>query len=168
MEIWRKISLRVRIYIILVALVTITMSGGMVTVWYTYQMEHLLTAITEKDLAAFRTAEALEIALANQKGFVSYYFIEGDAEWLRQLGEFRQIFKERLNDALQLAETEPERAGGPSLPGNHHIIRSYRPPRAVQFSPYLSKMICGFVVERQHFKPGGQGLDVCQIPFHLL
>jgi len=87
----------------------ITMAGGMVTVWYTYQMEHLLTAITEKDLAAFRTAEALEIALANQKGFVSYYFIEGDAEWLRQLGEFRQIFKERLNDALQLAESERER-----------------------------------------------------------
>ena len=109
MNMWRKISLRGRIYVILGALVMITMSGGMVTVWYTYQMEHLLTAITEKDLAAFRTAEALEIALANQKGFVSYYFIEGDAEWLRRLGEFRQIFKERLNDALQSAETERER-----------------------------------------------------------
>ena len=109
MEIWRKISLRVRIYAILIALVMITMAGGIVTVWYTYQMEHLLTAVTEKDLAAFQTAEALVVALANQKGFVSYYFIEGDAKWLRQLGEFRQIFKERLNDALQLAENEPEK-----------------------------------------------------------
>ena len=109
MEIWRKISLRVRIYAILIALVMITMAGGIVTVWYTYQMEHLLTAVTEKDLAAFQTAEALVVALANQKGFVSYYFIEGDAEWLRQLGEYRQIFKERLNDALQLAENEPEK-----------------------------------------------------------
>lgn len=109
MNIWRKISLRIRIYIILAALVMITMAGGLVTVWYTYQMEHLLTAITEKHLPAFQTAESLEIALANQKGFVSYYFIEGDAEWLRQLGEFRQIFKERLNDALQLAESERER-----------------------------------------------------------
>ncbi|MGB9439101.1 MAG: histidine kinase, partial [Desulfobacterales bacterium] len=90
---WHKISLRVRIYVLLVSLVMITMAGGVVTVWYTYQMEQLLTSVTEKDLAAFRTAEALEIALANQKGFVSYYFIEGDAEWLRQLGEFRQIFK---------------------------------------------------------------------------
>ena len=109
MKIWRKISLRVRIYVILVALVTITMAGGIVTVWYTYQMEHLLTSVTEKDLAAFQTAEALVIALANQKGFLSYYFIEGDPEWLRQLGEFRQIFKERLNDALQLAENEREK-----------------------------------------------------------
>ena len=103
MKIWLKISLRIRIYSILAALVLITMAGGTITGWYTYQMEHLLSAITEKDLAAFQTAGALEIALANQKGFVSYYFIEGDAEWLRQLGEFRQIFKERLSDALQLA-----------------------------------------------------------------
>ena len=106
---WRKINLRVRIYVILIALVMITMAGGIVTVWYTYQMEHLLTAVTVKDLAAFQTAEALVVALANQKGFVSYYFIEGDPEWLRQLGEYRQVFKELLNSALQLAETEPEK-----------------------------------------------------------
>ena len=109
MKIWRKISLRVRIYVILLALVLITMAGGIVTVWYTYQMEHLLTAVTEKDMTAFQTAEALVVALANQKGFVSYYFIEGDSEWLRQLGEYRQLFKERLNDALQLAENEREK-----------------------------------------------------------
>ena len=109
MKIWGKISLRTRMYVILIALVLISMAGGMVTVWYTYQMEHLLTAVTEKNIAAFQTAEALEIALVNQKGFVSYYFIEGDPEWLRKLGEFRQIFKERLNDALQMAESERER-----------------------------------------------------------
>jgi len=103
-------SLRIRIYVILNCLVLITMAGGIVTVWYTYRMEHLLTAVTEKNIAAFKTAEALEIALVNQKGFVSYYFIEGDPEWLRKLGEFRQIFKERLTDALHMAESEPERA----------------------------------------------------------
>jgi signal transduction histidine kinase len=106
---WQKISLRVRIYFLLIALVIITMAGGAVTVWYTYQIDHLLTSVTETDLAAFQTAEALEIALVNQKGFLSYYFIEGDPEWLRQLGEFRQIFKERLNDAMQIAVSERER-----------------------------------------------------------
>jgi len=109
LKIYQKMSLRIRIYIILIALVFITMAGGIVTVWYTYRMEHLLTSITEKDIAAFQTAEALESALVNQKGFVSYYFIEGDPEWLRQLDEFRQIFKERLNDALHMAESERER-----------------------------------------------------------
>jgi signal transduction histidine kinase len=100
---WRKISLRARIYIILIALAFITIAGGLVMVWYTYRMENLLTSVTEKDLAAFETAEALETALVNQKGFVSYYFIEGDPEWLRQLGEYRQLFKERMDDARQTA-----------------------------------------------------------------
>jgi len=109
LKIWQKISLRTRIFIILIALVLITMAGGIVSVWYTYRMEHLLTSITQKDMAAFQAAEALENALVNQKGFVSYYFIEGDPEWLRQLGEFRQIFKERLNDAMRMAGSERER-----------------------------------------------------------
>jgi len=109
LKIWLKMSLRARLYAILFALVFITMAGGMVTVWYTYRMEDLLITVTEKDIAAFQTAEALEIALVNQKGFVSYYFIEGDAEWLRKLGEFRQIFKQRLNDALHKAENDRER-----------------------------------------------------------
>ena len=106
---WQKMRLRSRIYVILTSLVLITMAGGIVTVWYTYRMEHLLTAVTEKNIAAFKTAEALEIALVNQKGFVSYYFMEGDPEWLRKLGEFRQIFKERLTSALNMAESERER-----------------------------------------------------------
>ena len=90
-------------------MVFITLAGGFVTVWYSYKMERLLTAVTEKELAAFQTAEALEMALANQKGFVSYYFIEGDPEWLRQLGEYRQIFKERLKDAFAYAGSENEK-----------------------------------------------------------
>jgi signal transduction histidine kinase len=106
---WKNISLGIRIYIMLSALVFITIAGGLVTVWYTYRMEHLLTTITEKDLVAFQTAEGLETALVNQKGFVSYYFIEGDAQWLKQLGAYRQIFKERLKDAVNLAETEAEK-----------------------------------------------------------
>ena len=68
---WRKISLRARIYIILIALASITIAGGLVMVWYTYRLQVLLTLVTEKDLAAFETAEALEQALINQKGFVS-------------------------------------------------------------------------------------------------
>jgi len=106
---WHKISLRARIYIILIVLASITAAGGLVMIWYTYRMENLLTLVTEKDLAAFETAEALENALINQKGFVSYYFIEGDPEWLKRLGEYRQLFKERLDDAIQTAADARER-----------------------------------------------------------
>jgi signal transduction histidine kinase len=107
---WWKISLRARIYLLLIALAFITIAGGVVMVWYTYRIENLLALMTEKDLAAFETAEALEQALVNQKGFVSYYFIEGDPEWLRQLGEYRQLFKDRLDDAIQTSADTGDRA----------------------------------------------------------
>ena len=101
--------MRSRIYIILAVLVLIPLTAGMVMIWYTYRMETILTEIIDKDLVAFRTAEALDTALVNQKGFVSYYFIDGDPDWLRQLGEYRQIFKERLTHAKQLADTTEQK-----------------------------------------------------------
>jgi signal transduction histidine kinase len=106
---WNKINLRTRIYVILTALVCITMVGGFVMVWYTYRMQSLLNHMIDKNVAAFQAAEALEIALVNQKGFVSYYFLDGDPDWLRQLGEYRQIFRERLNDARSFAENKREK-----------------------------------------------------------
>ncbi|UCF82232.1 MAG: histidine kinase [Desulfobacteraceae bacterium] len=104
-----KIGLRARIYVILAALVFITIVGGLIMVWYTYRMQGLLTHITDRNVAAFQAAEALEIALVNQKGFVSYYFLDGDPDWLRQLGEYRQIFKERLNEARSFVENENQK-----------------------------------------------------------
>lgn len=94
----RGFSLRARIYSILILLVFITLAGALIMVWYTYRMEGLLTSIVEEDLAAFQAAVALETALVNQKGFVSYYFLDDNPEWLRRLGEYRQIFKEQLNN----------------------------------------------------------------------
>ncbi|MFC1815817.1 hypothetical protein ACFL0M_07700 [Thermodesulfobacteriota bacterium] len=104
-----RISLRARIYSILTAMVSITLMGGLVTVWYTYRMESVLTSIIEKNLYAYQAALGLETALVNQKGFVSYYFLDGDPDWLRQLGEYRQIFRERLNRAIRLVENEEQK-----------------------------------------------------------
>jgi len=105
---WKRISLRGRIYLILTALVFVTFIGALVTVWYTYMMEGLLTNMVHRNVAAFQAAEALGTALVNQKGFVSYYLMDGNPDWLRQLGEYRQIFKERLKEVRSLAETEQQ------------------------------------------------------------
>jgi signal transduction histidine kinase len=90
----------------LAILLLVTFIGGWITFWYTYKIEDLLSEIIDKHVVAFQSAEALETALVNQKGFVSYYFQDGDPNWLRQLGEYRQIFKERLKDAVTLADTK--------------------------------------------------------------
>jgi len=78
-------------------------------VWYTYKIEGLLTSIIDKNLAAYQAAQELETALVNQKGFVSYYFLDSDPEWLRKLGEYRQIFKERLNQVRRLVNSEQQK-----------------------------------------------------------
>ena len=106
----RTFSLRFRIYSVLAVLVLITLVGGLVMVWYTYRMERLFSSLIDRNVAASQAAEALQSALANQKGFVSYYFQDGDPTWLRHLGEYRQVFKERLADAGALAETPGEKA----------------------------------------------------------
>ncbi|WDN90325.1 hypothetical protein BuS5_03296 [Desulfosarcina sp. BuS5] len=106
---WTKINLRNRIYLILTSLVLITFAGGLVMVWYTYKIEGLLTSIIDRNLAAYQAAQELETALVNQKGFVSYYFLDSDPEWLRKLGEYRQIFKERLKQVRRLVNSEQQK-----------------------------------------------------------
>jgi signal transduction histidine kinase len=108
-NIWRKLSLRFRIYTLLATLMFITISGGLVMIWYTHRMEGLLRHIIDRNVAAFQMAEALENSLVNQKGFVSYYFLDGNPEWLRQLGEYRQIFRDRLDKVRSLLETDEEK-----------------------------------------------------------
>ena len=108
---WKRINLRTRIFVLLTGLVLITVAGALVTVWYTYQMEEVLTHVIGRNMAAFQAAEALENALVNQKGFVSYYFLDGDPDWLRQLGEYRQIFKAQLDKVFSFVETTPQEEG---------------------------------------------------------
>ena len=33
----------------------------------------------------------METALVNQKGFVSYYFLDGNPDWLIELGEYKAV-----------------------------------------------------------------------------
>ncbi|MBW2284467.1 MAG: MCP four helix bundle domain-containing protein [Deltaproteobacteria bacterium] len=107
---WNKISLRIRIFVIVAALACITVGGGLVTTWYTYRIETLFSDIIDRDVAAFEAAEALENALVNQKGFVSYYFLDGNPDWLKQLGEYRQVFRQRLGEVRSTIGDEEERA----------------------------------------------------------
>ena len=104
-----KIGLRLRIYIILAALVSITLLGGLTMVWYTYRAEALFTSIIEQNIETYQATQDLETALINQKGFVSYYFIDGNPDWLRQLEKYRVIFRMRLNKARSLSKEDAQR-----------------------------------------------------------
>lgn len=93
---WKSISLRVRIFVIIGALVFITVSGGAVMIWYTYQMDDLFSDVIGADVAGLENAEELTVDLLKQKGFLSYYFITGDEAWLMQLEDSRREFRDSL------------------------------------------------------------------------
>ena len=106
---WNQIVLRKRIYLVLASLVLITFMGGVVMIWYTYRIEAHITAVTEENMVALETAEDLQIALANQKGFVSYYFLDRNPDWLRQLGDYQQRFNLKLSEVQRLFKTPEQK-----------------------------------------------------------
>ncbi len=105
----KKISLRSRILINIIALVVITIMGALVMVGYTYRMEGFLTRIIDKYMGGLQTAQSLENALVNQKGFASYYLLDGDPNWLIQMAEYRHIFEDKLEKTQRLATTVEEK-----------------------------------------------------------
>ena len=106
---WTRISLKNRIYLHLVAIFLVTLSGAAIMTWYSYSIEGVLTAITDENLVAFQSAESLEITLVNQKGYVSYYFLDGNPDWLIQLEKYRRLFSEQLGQARAMAQSPDQK-----------------------------------------------------------
>ncbi len=96
---WKYLSLRARIFSLLGALIFTALVGGLVTIWHTGATDALFTSLIDKNLASSQAAEGLEIALLKQKGYLTYYFLDGNPEWLHKLQENHQSFLELLRQA---------------------------------------------------------------------
>jgi signal transduction histidine kinase len=103
---WRRLSLRARILFILTALVLTTVGGGLVTMWHTEAMDALISSLINKNVASFQAAEELETSLLMQRGLVTYYFLDGNPDWLKQLEQHQQSFSSWLRKAHKSAYTE--------------------------------------------------------------
>ncbi|MFZ5447176.1 MAG: ATP-binding protein [Thermodesulfobacteriota bacterium] len=106
---WKRLSLRTRIFILLIALVLTTIGGGVVTLWHNESMDSLLTSLIDKNVAAYQAAEELETSLLRQKGFLTYFFLDGNPHWLQEIQRYHQGFEEWLGKARKSAYTEPMR-----------------------------------------------------------
>jgi len=102
---WKRLSLRTRIFIILAALLLTTIVGGLVTMWHTEATDSLFTALIDKNLASFQAAEELENSLLIQKGYLTYFFLDGNPDWLRKLESYSREFHKWLDKARQSAYT---------------------------------------------------------------
>jgi signal transduction histidine kinase len=106
---WKRLSLRARILVLLIALVLTTVVGGLVTLWHTEAMDSLLTSLIDKNVASYQAAEELESALLQQKGYLTYYFLDGNPEWLKEIEKYNRAFEEWLEKARKSAYTEAMR-----------------------------------------------------------
>ncbi|WP_300667535.1 ATP-binding protein [Desulfoluna sp.] len=103
------LSLRTKTTTIVALMVAVTLGCGGVMIWNTYRVDRLIEVMVSDTVNAYQAAEALETALVNQKGFMSYYIMDRNPEWLQRLGEYRQLFRMRLERAMGFARTEDER-----------------------------------------------------------
>ena len=92
MTFWRRGNLRSRILLIVTALMLSTLAGGAIMIWYSYQMDALFVEMVEKDVRILGVAEELEAELAKRKGYLSYFFIDGDEAGVL---ETRRFLKEK-------------------------------------------------------------------------
>jgi signal transduction histidine kinase len=99
---WLTLSLRGKIVAVFAAMVAMVMIGEAVILWYASQMNTLLATVIDHEFQLYRTAQDMELALANQKGLLTYYLVDGDNKWLQSLGEQREIFRRYLERARDL------------------------------------------------------------------
>jgi signal transduction histidine kinase len=92
--------------VLLAALMLTTLAGGLVTLWHNEAMDSLLASLVEKNVASFHAAEELETSLLQQKGFLTYYFLDGNPDWLKQIEQYHVSFTEWLQKARKSAYTE--------------------------------------------------------------
>jgi signal transduction histidine kinase len=104
---WRHLSLRARVLVLLIALVLTTIGGGLVALWHNVAMDSLLTSLIDQNVASYHAAEELENSLLQQKGFLTYYFLDGNPDWLKEIDRYNLGFEEWLEKARKSAYTEP-------------------------------------------------------------
>ncbi|MBW1953299.1 MAG: histidine kinase [Deltaproteobacteria bacterium] len=100
---WSYLSLRLRIFLLLGALIFTALLGGLVTIWHTGATDRLFRTLIEKHLASLQAAEGLQISLLKQKGYLTYYFLNGKTEWLNKLKKNHELFLEWLGKAYSSA-----------------------------------------------------------------
>ncbi len=106
---FKNISLRTRICMLLGGLVLITVIGSTMTLSMIYRIGSTLSSVLDTHVVGLSEAQGLENSLVMQKGFLTYFFLDNDPEWLKQLDQYRQSFEEWLRKARSSAYTLDQR-----------------------------------------------------------
>lgn len=103
------LSLKNRVYVVNAIMLCITLIGAMLMIWNTYKTEKLFREIIDRNVVIFQSAETLATSLVNQKGFISYYLLDGDPAWIDELKQYMYLFEEHLKTVKSLVQEKWEK-----------------------------------------------------------
>lgn len=106
---WKKLTLKMKIIATLCFLFIITLIGSSTIIWYVWQMNNLFHNMIEQNIVALKSSEKMKNALLMQKGFVSYFKIDGNPKWLKQLEQYHREFKSWLIKTRNLTLNDKQR-----------------------------------------------------------
>ena len=109
MKWWLKLGISTRIFINLFLLLSMTFGIGLTAIWYAVQFNTMLNRVIAEDMTALQASREIETELANQKGFVTYYFLDGDPKWLNELAVHRRSFVNWLQQAYDVDQNPEHR-----------------------------------------------------------
>jgi CHASE3 domain sensor protein len=55
------------------AMAALLLAGGLVTVFYTYRLQHVTTKVVAENVSSLKAAQGLEVALFRMRGLTSNY-----------------------------------------------------------------------------------------------
>jgi len=105
----RILGLRSRIFILLGILVAVNLIGALATLWYVQRIQALFATTMERGAEALATAQEMRQALLSQRGYVSYFFLEGEQDWLERLKDAENEFETWWRRAFDLSHDQEER-----------------------------------------------------------
>ena len=91
------------------ALVAIALLGGSTTIWMVHRMNSAVSSVIVSRVAALNVSQEMESSLAMQRGLLSYFYIDGNSEWLNQLDQHRFEFEGWLKKAREFADSDHDR-----------------------------------------------------------
>jgi CHASE3 domain sensor protein len=90
------------------AMATLLLAGGLVTILYTYRLQNVTTKLLAENLSSLKVAQELEVALFRMRGLTSNYLLDEDPRWLTTLEERKKEWKSWMNKARETARTREE------------------------------------------------------------
>ncbi|MFH0926064.1 MAG: ATP-binding protein [bacterium] len=98
-----------KIIMILLVMVFLLLLVGYFTFITTSNLQKVSKAIMKENVSSLKAAEELELAIVNQKGLVSSYFLDNNHTWLETLEEKKRDFDLWLKKAQEVALTMNEK-----------------------------------------------------------